>query len=227
MYVKEEFGRGQKAGNSFRQRRVFLRTPAPNPFALSPGGTLIYVREMENKGHAEMSFGARLSAALSCFFRMLGDAAFARQMAALLRAAPSEKEPKAVEEPVEKRHASGLRMLSLLQREGRLIDFLQEDVAAFSDAEIGAAARVVHGGCKKALNEHLTMEPILKEAEGASVSVPAGFDAQRIRVTGNVAGQPPFRGTLKHHGWAVTAVRLPAVSDSIDPRVLAAAEVEL
>ena len=115
----------------------------------------------------------------------------------------------------------------MLQREGRLIDFLQEDVAAFSDADIGAAARVVHGGCRKALAQCLTLEPVLKDAEGANVTVPAGFDAQRIRLTGNVAGQPPFRGALKHHGWVATAVRLPALSEILDPRVLAPAEVEL
>jgi hypothetical protein len=68
---------------------------------------------------------------------------------------------------------------------------------------------------------------VLKDAEGASVTVPAGFDAQRIRLTGNVAGQPPFRGALKHHGWLATSVRLPAVSTALDPRVVAPAEVEL
>jgi hypothetical protein len=117
--------------------------------------------------------------------------------------------------------------LSILQREGRLIDFLKEDMAAFSDSEIGAAARVVHAGCRKVFSEYFVIEPALKEAEGAVVNVPAGFDAQRIRLTGQLAGQPPFRGTLKHHGWVAAAVRLPAVSEALDPRVLAAAEVEL
>jgi hypothetical protein len=138
-----------------------------------------------------------------------------------------ETSPKPIALPPERQHASGLAVLSLLQREGRLIDFLQEDVAAFSDAEVGAAARVVHAGCKKVVKEYFTVEPILQDAEGATVSVPAGFDAQQIRITGNVAGQPPFRGTLKHHGWIATAVRMPTVSDGMDPRVLVAAEVEL
>jgi hypothetical protein len=85
----------------------------------------------------------------------------------------------------------------------------------------------VHAGCRKVLQQCLSLEPVLPQSEGDKVSVPAGFDAQRIRITGNVTGQPPFRGTLKHHGWATTAVRFPAVSPSVDPRVLAAAEVEL
>lgn len=180
------------------------------------------------------SFSTRLGTALACFFRALANPLFAREAAVLLRG-PLEPAPvpapapmKAAEPPPPERvHASGLFVLSLLQREGRLIDFLQEDVAAFSDADIGAAARVVHGGCRKALTQCFTLEPVLKDAEGATVTVSAGFDAQRIRLTGHVAGQPPFRGALKHHGWVATALRLPALSESLDPRVLAPAEVEL
>ena len=118
-------------------------------------------------------------------------------------------------------------MLALLQREGRLIDFLQEDVSSFSDAEIGAAARVVHAGSRKVVDQYLTLEPVLKDAEGSSVTVPAGFNAERIRLTGNVAGQPPFRGALKHHGWIATSIRFPAMSPALDPRVIAPAEVEI
>lgn len=132
-----------------------------------------------------------------------------------------------MEIPPERLHASGLAVLAMLQREGRLIDFLQEEVTAFSDAEVGAAARVVHAGCRKTFKEHFTIEPVLTDAEGATVKIPAGFDANRIRITGNVAGQPPFRGTLKHHGWVATGIRLPTVSDAMDPKVIAAAEVEL
>lgn len=171
------------------------------------------------------SFGARLGLALKCLFNR----DLAQQIGRLL----AEKPPAAVApapEPVvppERKHASGLYLLSLLQREGRLIDFLQEDVASFSDADVGAAARVVHAGCRKVVQDCLALEPVLKDAEGATVQVPAGFDAQRIRLTGNVAGQPPFRGALKHHGWVTTAVKLPTVSEALDPRVIAPAEVEL
>ncbi len=173
------------------------------------------------------SFFARLGTAFACFFRTVGSAEFCRQVSGLLRPAEASAPTKPAELPPERVHASGLLVLSMLQREGRLIDFLQEDVAAFSDADIGAAARVVHGGCRKALAQCLSLEPALKDAEGATVTVPAGFDAQRIRLTGNVAGQPPFRGSLKHHGWVATGVRLPALSESLDPRMLAPAEVEL
>jgi len=182
---------------------------------------------MEKPAQSETSFLARLCTALSCFNRALASPDFCRQVAGLLRPSPTPAKPKPVELLPERLHASGLAVLSLLQREGRLIDFLKEDMAAFSDAEIGAAARVVHAGCRKVFSDCFTIGPALHYAGGATIKVPAGFDAQRIRLTGHIAGQPPFRGTLKHHGWVATAVRLPAVSDALDPRVLAAAEVEL
>jgi len=182
---------------------------------------------MDGDLQSELSLVARFLLAWKCFWRILGNPEFASRMAREFAKPEPETSAKAPALPPERVHASGLLVLSLLQRDGRLIDFLQENVAGFSDADVGAAARVVHSGCKKALAEYFTVEPVLKDAEGASVTLPAGFDAGRIRVTGNVAGQPPFRGTLKHHGWAASAVRLPAVSENLDPRVIAPAEVEL
>ncbi len=164
-----------------------------------------------------LSFFARVGLA----FRVLGNGVLAGKVAAL-EAAPE----KPAEPPAEKTHAAALALLALLQREGRLVDFLQEDLSAYSDADIGAAARVVHTGSRKVLQQYFTLEPVLADAEGASITVPTGFSAERIRLTGNVAGQPPYRGTLKHHGWIASSIRLPAIP-SLDPRVVAPAEVEL
>lgn len=158
------------------------------------------------------------------FFRILFDGAFAASVqlppGQAAQALPAPPAP-------ERAHASGLFVLGLLQREGRLVDFLQEDVAGFSDAEVGAAARVVHEGCRKVLRQYVSLEPVLPQSEGAPVEVPVGFDAQRIRLTGNVAGAPPFKGSLKHHGWTASSVSLPAPPEALDPRILAPAEVEL
>lgn len=182
---------------------------------------------MERNNSAEgPSFFGRLGMA----FRLLFDGAFARQVAAGLGALEPKAAAPAAPKPLpppERVHASALLLLSGLQREGRLMDFLQQDIAGFSDEEVGAAARVVHGGCAKAMGQYFAFDPVTKETEGAAMTVPAGFDAQRIRLTGNVAGQPPFRGTLKHHGWVAREIRLPAVSEALDPRVVAPAEVEL
>ncbi len=122
---------------------------------------------------------------------------------------------------------SALVLLSLLQKEGRLIDFVQEDIQHYSDADIGSAARVIHSGCRKVLKDHLTIVPVLDQAEGNTVTLERGFDPAAIKPTGNVVGEPPFRGTLMHRGWRADAVQLPQVASSRDVRILAAAEVEL
>ena len=122
---------------------------------------------------------------------------------------------------------AALQLLALLQQEGRLIDFLEENVTAYTDAEIGGAARVVHEGCRKILREYVQIAPIRAEAEGDRVTLPAGFDATTVRLTGNVVGQAPFTGTLMHRGWRVQEMRLPKLTDGHDARIIAAAEVEL
>lgn len=122
---------------------------------------------------------------------------------------------------------AALQLLGLLQRDARLIDFVQEDIAAYGDADIGAAARLVHEGCRKVLKEHMTLAPVRTESEGARITLPAGFDAAQVRLTGNVVGQAPFTGTLSHRGWKVTELRLPQLAEGHDASIVAQAEVEL
>lgn len=136
---------------------------------------------------------------------------------------PDERKPSAAAN-----HRDGaLALLALLQREGRLVDFLRESLDGFSDADIGAAARDVHRGCKKVLEQHLTLEPVLPGAEEEKVTVPKGFDPAEIRVVGEARGEAPYRGTLRHHGWRATEVKLPTLTEGVDRAVLAPAEVEL
>lgn len=123
--------------------------------------------------------------------------------------------------------STAMQLLGIMQREGRFIDFLQEDVGSFSDAQVGAAARVVHAGCKRALADYVVLEPVRREAEGAPVVLDRGFDAERTRLTGNVVGEPPFKGKLTHHGWQVATIKLPTLANGHDPKVIAPAEVEL
>ena len=91
----------------------------------------------------------------------------------------------------------------------------------------GAAARVVHEGCRKVLREHFMIEPVLRETEGSQITVSPGFDASAIRLTGNVVGSAPFNGVVGHRGWRATDVHLPKVADGHNVHVLAPAEVEL
>jgi len=122
---------------------------------------------------------------------------------------------------------AALQLLGLLQKEARFIDFIKEDIGSYSDADIGVAARVVHEGCNKAINEHFTLATVRSESEGSNVTLPAGFDAGSVRLTGNIVGSAPFTGTLVHKGWQVTELRLPKLTQGYNAKIIAAAEVEL
>jgi hypothetical protein len=141
-------------------------------------------------------------------------------------AAAPPTEPALVPPPAEPDAAPVLRMLGMLQEQGRLVDFLSEDLAPYSDEQIGAAARGIHEGCRKALREHVALEPVLRGSEGETVMVDPGFDPAAIRLTGNVSGAPPFRGVLRHAGWRVTRATLPTRGGA-DVHVIAPAEVEI
>jgi Domain of unknown function (DUF2760) len=119
------------------------------------------------------------------------------------------------------------RMLALLQGRGRLVDFLQEDIAGYPDAQIGAAVRYIHQDCRKALDEYVALAPVLPEEEGGPVVVPAGFNPAEVRLVGRISGQPPFEGVLHHSGWRVTRISLPDQPEGQDPSIIAPAEVEI
>jgi hypothetical protein len=122
---------------------------------------------------------------------------------------------------------SALQLMGLLQKEARFIDFIREDVSTYSDNEIGAAARVVHGGCSKVIKEHFELQPIRTEKEGSKITLEKGFDATAIRLTGNIVGEAPFSGSLIHKGWKATGIKLPKLTENHNANVLASAEVEL
>jgi len=122
---------------------------------------------------------------------------------------------------------AALQLLGLLQKEARFIDFAQEDVSQYSDADIGAAARVVHEGCRKVLRQHFVLDPVRTEPEGKRITLPKGFDAGSIRITGNIVGTAPFTGTLVHRGWKATEIKLPKITEGHDVKIVAPAEVEL
>jgi hypothetical protein len=119
------------------------------------------------------------------------------------------------------------QILALFQRNGRFIDFIKEDIASFSDAQIGAVARSVHQGCDKVLKEYLILEPVLGEPEGKEITVEKGFDPSKVRLVGNVHGDPPFKGSLTHHGWKIGEVKIPPLPEGHDPSVIDPAEVEI
>ncbi|MDQ7821849.1 MAG: DUF2760 domain-containing protein [Candidatus Eremiobacteraeota bacterium] len=119
------------------------------------------------------------------------------------------------------------RVLYLFQREARFVDFIKEDLEGIGDAQVGAVARTLHQGCRKILKEYLVIEPVRSEEEGSPLTVEKGFDPSAIRLVGNVSGEPPFKGTLAHHGWKLASSKVPAAPSGQDSSIIQPAEVEL
>jgi len=145
-------------------------------------------------------------------------------------AEPKVSEAPAPPAPVSSKQAhrdGALALLAQLQREGRLIDFLQESIEDYEDGDVGAAVRDIHRGCKKVLDQHLELEAVMPGEEDDQVKVPAGFDPAEVKLIGDTKGEPPFAGALRHHGWRATKLELPHLAEGVDRRILAPAEVEL
>lgn len=149
---------------------------------------------------------------------------------ARVQPAGAKAEAQTAAPPMREREPSpeaAVQILAALQREGRLLDFLQEDLRPYQDDQIGAAVRTIHAGCKTALKEYLEVKPVLEAQEGTKVTIPSGFDPKAVRLTGNVTGNPPFQGVLRHRGWQTEHVRIPGTADRKDRWILAPAEVEV
>lgn len=182
-----------------------------------------------------LSLPSRLWLSWACFFRVLFDGQFAARVAALRdragsEALPEPSAPAAVPAPAgvapsASPETGALQLLSLLQREGRFVDFVEQEVTAFSDADVGAAARVVHEGCRRALHAHARIASVRTEAEGAALTLER--PSSDVKLVGNVAGAAPYRGVLRHRGWRVDALKLPTLIGEHDPKLVAPAELEL
>ena len=117
----------------------------------------------------------------------------------------------------------------LVLEKGRLVDFLMEDLTPYDDAQVGAAARVVHQGCRQVLQESFSITPITEAEEGSQVTVPAGYAADEYRIVGKLSGDPPFTGKLVHKGWKTESIKLPRLVNAGSERLpaIAPAEVEI
>jgi hypothetical protein len=183
-------------------------------------------------------FWERVAIAFRCFFSILfhGDLPNdipqkrvkpAGQVSQMPAVQPSLSRPKEAERPASETFDRAVQMLALLQRHGRLIDFLAENISPYPDAQLGAAVRTIHEACRKVLEHYVKLEPILNSEENQSVTVQGGFDPAAIKLLGNVTGEPPIRGVLRHKGWHVKEVNLPPLPQGSGCMVIAPAEVEL
>jgi hypothetical protein len=191
-----------------------------------------------------IGLGKRIAYATRCFFSVLSRGEVPEDIAPeviktpLQEVAPAQAAETAsprslhagqvVERPSEDSTDRAVQMLALLQRDGRLIDFFNEDIAPYADAQVGAAVRELHANCRKALEQYVKLEPILAGEEDRPVTVETGFDPASVKLVGNVTGQLPLRGLLRHRGWRVTSVMLPPLASQASGRtIVAPAEVEI
>ena len=188
-----------------------------------------------------IGFWTRVSFAFRCFFSILfraeipddiaqkvvKPAGAVRQPPASPAAALAVSRLKEGERPAPERFDRAVQMLALLQRDGRLVDFLAENISAYPDAQLGAAVRTIHETCRQVLEHYVTLEPIMNSEEGQSVTVAADLDPAAIKLIGNVAGGSPIRGVLRHKGWRVKQLNLPQLTQGPGRMVIAPAEVEI
>jgi len=165
----------------------------------------------------------KLGLAVRSMFRVLGNKEFAQQVKDLIEG--KREEPKKLEKPKPVR-SEALTMISTLQREGRFLDFFMESLSTYSDAQIGAAVRDIQRDCSTSLKRMFDLEPLTSEKEGSNVEVTAGFDPVHYHLTGNVTGNAPFKGKIRHHGWKATKCELPEWTGR-EESILVAAPIEV
>jgi len=158
--------------------------------------------------------------AIKAFFRTFKDpqGALSFVEGKKVQEAPTQEE---VQDP------SHLRLLTLLQDSGRLVDFFKEDIQGFSDDQIGAAVRKIHADCSKCLEDYVTLRPLRDESEGSQIQIPKGYDTSAIKVVGNVKGEPPYTGILVHKGWKAHKRSLPKKTGQLGSEIICPAEVEI
>lgn len=139
----------------------------------------------------------------------------------------SEPPARNLEKEANERRREFLHLFSVLQREGRLMDFLAEELEDYDDDQIGAAVRDIHANCKKTISKYIKPQAVISEEEGGTIEIPSGFDPASIKLTGNVVGEPPFKGIVRHRGWQAKKFELPLLSESQNPLIIAPAEIEI
>jgi hypothetical protein len=184
-----------------------------------------------------IEFSTRLSFAFRCFFSLLFEGEIPKDVLQAVEGSGAEVAPSPITrspaasargdapnaEPVDR----AVQMLALLQRDGRLVDFLEEDVSSYPDGQLGAAVRSIHTSCRQVLERYIKLEPVLSSEEDHPVTLPPGFDPAAIKLVGNVGGERPIKGLLRHRGWRVAEVTLPSLPHGSGRAIVAPAEVEV
>lgn len=178
---------------------------------------------------------SRILLAFRCFFNILFSGELSSEALSALKLTrrgaapaptPSKSAAAAPSAPAVRTSDGALQILSIMQRDARLVDFLMEDISGYSDDQVGAAVRELHDQCRDSVARYITLSPVIDGVEGTYAKAP-GSDAALVKFVGNVPAQPPGGGTLRHKGWRAAKVDLPALSGKQDATVIAPAEIEI
>ena len=175
----------------------------------------------------------RIVLAFRCFFNILFQGVLSQEVLTELNLARREAAPPkaaaakpAAAAPTVKTADGALQILGILQRDSRLVDFLMEDIASYSDDQVGAAVRELHDQCRDSIARYVTLQPVIDGVEGTFAKAPSA-DPNVVKFIGNVPAKPPSGGTLRHKGWRAAKVDLPALAAKQDAAIIAPAEIEI
>jgi hypothetical protein len=182
-----------------------------------------------------IAFSTRVSYAFRCFFALLTTGEIPQDIAREVIATFSTPSMTVAARPVttatEKAPDDSvdraIQVLALFQRDGRLVDFLAEDVSPYPDSQLGAAVRAIHDSCRQVLDRYVKLEPIISAEEDQPVTIPSAIDPAAIKLIGNIAGTPPAKGVLRHRGWKAVEVNLPSLPQGTGRKIVAPAEIEI
>jgi hypothetical protein len=171
---------------------------------------------------------SRILLAFRCFFNILfsGELSAPAMTELNLVKRGAAGPPKPATAPAVRSSDGALQILGILQRDSRLVDFLMEDIASYSDDQVGAAVRQLHDDCRDSVNRYVALEPVIDGVEGTFAKAPSS-DPNMVKFVGNVPAKPPAGGILRHKGWRAAKVNLPALAGKQDPSVIAPAEIEI
>lgn len=173
---------------------------------------------------------ARISSAFRSFFAILFRGVLPEDIAREFGfVKPGDVKPATAPKPaVEVKTTDGaLQMLSILQRDARLIDFLMEDIAGYGDEQVGAAVRSLHEQSRTVLNRYVTLKPVIDGVEHTQTRIETR-DPNAVKLLGNVpADGKATQGILRHKGWRVEKIDLPKIATGQNVTILAPAEIEI
>jgi DNA topoisomerase VI subunit B len=172
-----------------------------------------------------------VSAAFRCFFSLLFGGTLPEDVAKSLgfvkasAAKPAPPAPPPVPPKPQATPADGaVQIIAALQRESRIIDFLMEDISAYTDDQVGAAVRDVAAQARQSLDRYLKLQPVIDAVEETNVPT-AGLDSASYKLIGKVpANGKASSGILRHRGWKASNVELPQAKPT---NIIAQAELEI